>query len=497
MKHWVCAAGLGVSITASIGEVSAQYAGDGAPSHAPATGLSSDSPLPNVPLTPSRAVTAITLDDVLRSTQRSHPLLAVADLDVDAALGEALAAEGGFDASWKTRGSIRPIGYYDSLVVDSVVEKPTSLWGVTTFAGWRLGANKFPIYEGKYRTLEYGEWRAGVNVPVLRDGPIDRRRASLARAEIARDMARLSYAQQRIELRRIAAHRYWAWVAAGKKLDIAETLLDNVETRQSAVSARVKSGDLPTIEEADNARAMEQRRSQVALAFRSLEQTSFELSLFWRSERGEPVLPRREQIPSNWPELKEEPVTQSLDIDKALAQRPEPKRLRLQRDQQAVELEFTRNQQLPSLDFQVVGSKDFGPPLAERPDLTEPVLEVGVLLDVPLQNRVNQGRAAALRAQVERTTLQQRFASERVSADVRDAFSAVRRAKERIAIVHREVALAHELEAAERERFTAGDSQLLFVNLREQQTAEAQLREVDALLDYHRALADWHAARGD
>lgn len=497
MKHWGCAASLGVAITASVVRTAAQQPTDnGSPMAREPAPISSPTPL-RVPPRPSRSLAPITLDDVLRSTDRAHPLLTAAELDVDAATGESMAAEGGFDASWKTRASTRPIGYYDTLIVDSVVEKPTSLWGVTTFAGWRLGVNKFPIYDEKYRTLEYGEWRAGVNVPVLRNGPIDRRRASLTRAELGRDIAQLTYAQQRIELRRAAAHRYWGWVAAGKKLDIAEVLLDNVEARQAAVSARVRSGDLPSIEEADNARAMEQRRSQVALALRSLEQTSLELSLFLRSERGDPILPQRQQLPADWPTLTEEPLTQSVDIDRALAQRPEPQRLRLQREQHSVELEFTQNQQLPSLDFQVVGSRDFGPPLLERPDLSEPVLEVGVLLDVPLQNRVNQGRAAALRAQVERTTLQQRFASERVSAEVRDAFSAVQRAKQRITIVHREVALAHELEAAERERFSAGDSQLLIVNLREQQTAEAQLREVDALLDYYRALADWHAARGD
>jgi outer membrane protein TolC len=56
--------------------------------------------------------------------------------------------------------------------------------------------------------------------------------------------------------------------------------------------------------------------------------------------------------------------------------------------------------------------------------------------------------------------------------------------------------LALELERAERARFDAGDSQLLIVNLREQQTAEAELREVDAMLDYHRASADLKAACG-
>lgn len=448
------------------------------------------------PATRPLAVPPLRLEEVLRATEKAHPLLLAADVDRAAADGETLAAEGAFDAAWKTRAMARPIGYYDNFTIDSVVEKPTALWGVSTFAGWRLGLEKFPEYDAKLRTLELGQARAGVNIPVLRNGPTDRRRASLARAELAQRMAQLSWVQQRIELRRMASHRYWAWVSAGRKIEVAEALLGNVEARQAAVAARVQSGDLPSIELTDNARALEQRRAQVALSLRTLEQAAIELSLFWRDERGQPLLPRREQLPADWPESA--PVTNAAgDAVTALQQRPEPKRLQLQREQQGVELEFTDNQLLPAIDLQVAGARNFGPAVPDRPDLKEPVLEVSLLLDVPLQNRLNEGRATALRAQVERTELQRRFASERVVADVQDGHSGVTRAKERIQSIRREVQFANELEAAERERFAAGDSQLLIVNLREQQTAEARLREVDALFDYHRALADLRAARGE
>lgn len=467
---------------------------------APQPGLAPDAAVPSAAVPSARAPNAglapLTLDAVLASTEKAHPLMLAADLDRDAAASETLSAEGGFDASWKTRGTARPVGYYDNLTVDSVVEKPTALWGVSTFAGWRLGTGEFPDYDEKLRTLDYGQWRAGVNIPVLRNGPVDRRRASLARAELTQRMAQLSYEQQRIELRRLASHRYWAWVAAGRKLDVAEALLENVRARQAAVAARVRTGDLPSIEEADNARALEQRHAQEASAWRSLEQTAIELSLFVRNERGEPTLPRREQLPNDWPDTAARSNAR-VDTHLALERRPEPKRLQLQRQQHDVELEFTENQLLPALDLQVAGARNLGASLPERPDLEQPVVELSLLLDVPLQNRSNEGRARALRAQIERTSVQQRFAAERVVADVQDAYSAVERAKDRIGSLHREVQLALELEAAERERFAAGDSQLLIVNLREQQTAEARLRQIDALFDYHRALADLRAARGD
>lgn len=450
--------------------------------------------------TPSAArsnVRPLRLEEVLNSVERVHPLLIAASRDVDAAAAEALSAEGGFDPSWKTKATARPVGYYDGLTLDSAVEQPTALWGITPFAGYRLGLNDFPIYDEKYRTLRYGELRAGVNIPVWRNGPIDRRRATLRKAELGNELADLSYTQQAIELRRAASYRYWAWVAAGHKLEIGETLLRNVESRQSALAARVGSGDLPAIDEADNARALEQRRAQLALAARSLEQTAIELSLFHRDKSGEPSIPLREQLPSDWPTFEGEVRHASVSESKALRQRPEPKRLDVQQQQYDVELSYTENQKAPGVDVQVMGSRDFGPAIPERPDLSKPVLELGLLIDIPLLNRVNDGRARALRALLERTAQQQRLATDRVVADVRDALSAIKRSEERITSTGREVELALLLERAERDRFDAGDSQLLIVNLREQQTAEAELREVDAQLDYQRALADLKAACGE
>jgi outer membrane protein, heavy metal efflux system len=56
------------------------------------------------------------------------------------------------------------------------------------------------------------------------------------------------------------------------------------------------------------------------------------------------------------------------------------------------------------------------------------------------------------------------------------------------------VQAAREVEKGERERFELGDSNLIFVNLREQTAAEAAIREIDALSDYEKAKAAYRAA---
>lgn len=440
----------------------------------------------------------LTLERALAAAERSHPAIFAAELERAVADGELESARGGFDVSLKARGTVTPLGYYDSVRLDTVLEQATPWWGASAFAGWRLGTGEFPVYDERQQTLGQGELRAGVQLPLWRNGPIDRRRANLERAELGPELADLSLAGQRIGLRRAVAQRYWAWVAAGRRLVIAQTLLDNVEQRDAAVARRVSSGDLPPIERLENLRALEQRRASLVRAQRELEQAAIELGLFARDERGLPRPPTPAQLPRAFPEVQPGAWRDAQsDALLALSRRPELRRLELQLRQQRVELAWARNQRAPGVDLQLAVSKDLGPRLAARPDLSETVLEASVLLDVPLQTRQIDGRIRAAVATLQRLEAQAQLARERIEADVRDARSAVSAAAARLDATRRELGLARELEAAERLRFEQGDGTLLLVNLREQQTAETEQREVEALTDHFRALADLQAARGD
>jgi outer membrane protein TolC len=169
------------------------------------------------------------------------------------------------------------------------------------------------------------------------------------------------------------------------------------------------------------------------------------------------------------------------------------RRIALVREQARVEADLANNQRLPALDFQVVVSKDFGGGIATR----RPVeLEGQVLLDVPIQNRQANGRAEAARAALARVAEQERGARDRVTAEVRDARSASELARSRLALARQEVEISAELERAEWLRFAAGDTTLLVVNLREQATFDARLRQVDALAECQRALMLLRAAMG-
>jgi len=441
---------------------------------------------------------ALTLRTVLRAVAQGFPLLRAAERDREAAAGERLAAEGGFDPQWRTRFGATPMGYYQPLTLDTALVQPTQLWGASFFAGYRLGQplsyTGFAVYDGKAETAPLGELRLGMTLPLWRNRGIDRARASLRRAEIGQEIADLSLLQQQLETTRAATLRYWDWVAAGRRLAVQQALLSLAQARDAGLAQRVTRGDIPPFERTDNRRAIVQREGTVVAARRALEQATIELALYLRDAQGRATLADVAQLPSGLPEpptLEAGCVRQAEALAARL--RPEARRFERQRDREAVERDWADNQRMPAIDLVVAASQDLG----QGPQrLTDPVFEAGVLLDIPLRNRTATGRMQVAAAAMERAEEQARFAYDRIAADVRDATSALEAARQRVAIARQELELASQIAAQERERFQLGEGTLLFVNLREQAATEAEIRVVDALLDGQRALAAWRFATG-
>ncbi|HEX2570313.1 MAG TPA: TolC family protein, partial [Polyangia bacterium] len=228
----------------------------------------------------AQAPLPLSLEEVIASVERRYPLLDAARAERRVADAELLAARGTFDPVWRTRFGGTAYGYYPSLRLDSWVEQPTPLWGATVIGGYRLGLGKFASYDGKQETNGGGELRLGLQVPLLRNGPVDRRRANIERAALGQSVADLNLLEQRLVAVRAASQRYWEWVAAGRRLAIARRLLQVAIARDAAVATRVERGDIPQIERTENARAILQREAQVVAAERALEQARIELSIY-------------------------------------------------------------------------------------------------------------------------------------------------------------------------------------------------------------------------
>jgi outer membrane protein TolC len=445
--------------------------------------------------TPSTAQEPLTLDVVLDAVDRAFPLLDAARRDADAADGQALRARGAFDLRVSADADVLRGAGYENETASAGLTQPLAVAGVNLFGGYRVGRGTFAPYDGKAQTLSDGEWRAGVSVPLLRNRSIDSRRGALEQTALGRQLA-----EQRVEASRLrflgeAALRYWDWVAAGRQQAVTDQLLDLAERRDRDLADAIGLGQIAPIERVDNRRAILQRQSELVRARRQTERQAIGLSLYYRNDDGTLRMPEAQALPPDMPAPPAPLTRAAIDADIATAQeeRPDIRALLLQRAQQETAVALARNELLPSLDLFTQVARDAG---SGARSLRGTEVASGVTFAVPVQRRQARGEQQVAEAALARIDAELRFARDRVRTEIEDAASALNAALDAAVLVGAEVDVARELEQAERERFTLGDSTQFLVNLRELAAADAATRLIAAIAEAHKARAVYDVATG-
>jgi outer membrane protein TolC len=429
---------------------------------------------------------------VLAAVERWLPALLKAEQDVRAADGDLVAARGAFDLTLRADGNVDR-GFYDSETFRVTAEQPLPIAGLNTYGGYRLGRGTFAPYEGRLQTLSDGEFAAGFSLPLLRDRAIDGRRTEQRLATLGVDLAGATLQRVRLSAYREALLRYWDTVAAAEQWRIQAALLALAEQRDQQLADAVALGQVAAIERIDNARAVRQRQAALVGARRLFEQQAIELSLHLRVDTGEPRVVTADAVRLPADDTPMPPPDEPASIAAAVRSRPELRALDARRAQLAAVEQLAKNTRLPQLNLFSEAARDFGTGADSR---AGSAFKGGISFTLPLQRRRASGQTIRSAAALAGLDQERRLALDRVRADVQDAVSAWRAADEAVAAIRGELALARELEALERDRFTLGDSTQFMVNLRELATADAALREVRAVAERHKARVAFDAATG-
>ncbi len=437
---------------------------------------------------------ALSLAEVLKNTVERHPKGRAA---LQKRRGTEAAAAGTFGA-WDPRLSIEgksvELGYYRYRHLDAQVTQYTPLWGTSLFAGYRVGGGDFPVYRAEHETLSAGEVRAGVNLPVWQDGPIDSRRAAIEKAKWVAGAASCAELQTRLSLQRAAASAYWAWVATGHIMAIEQDLLNVAEQRQSAISAQAELGALAPVVVLDNQRLVLDRKLKLNAAQQAFREASISLSLYYRDRDDQPILVDDARLPA---ELSPgERLPQQLDaqvIGGAIAKRPEVCALSRQLEAARVEVELADNRVAPSMDAKGYVARDIG----DGPQqLWQTELAVGLSFEMPLGLRQARGERDSALAKRRELEAELQSVRDLIGAEVRTSFVRVQTAYERWTLAHNQLEVARDLAQAEREKFIRGASDLVIVNLRELAAAEAAKQEAMAAAACQSARAEFATAQG-
>jgi len=443
-------------------------------------------------MVPSAVASPLVLDEVLESSARHFPTVAMALQRVEAQRGELLAAYGNFDVEFSNLSRSRLSGFYDGRSTGNKVRRPLQRIGGELYGSYAVSGGSFPIYEDELITRSLGQAKVGVAVSLLRDREIDERRRALADGAANVAVAEQDLLATRISVQSRAMRSYFQWLARGQQADIYQQLLVIARERDQALQRRVAEGDAAEILLTENRENLLRREVLLVEAEQAFLDAAAQLSLFWRDASGAMQLASTDRLGASFPEPQPADADALVEANlAALRQRPEFAVLAQRQTLARNELAIAENALKPRLDaFYEIGNH-FGSGNVTR-EGTDNI--VGFSVSVPLERRFARGKIARAQAELAALGHERRLLQDQLEVELRTIANALSASARQVSLAEQEVEQARMMEAAEQRRFESGASDFFLVNLREERTANARIRVLDAHFTYASARAELLAA---
>jgi outer membrane protein TolC len=437
----------------------------------------------------------LALEDVLAASRQHVPLILEASARVAAREGKRLSTEGAFDLELQQKSWLRADGFYDGRSVDTRLVKPLPQFGAEVSTGYRVTTGDFPVYEDELITKSAGEFNVGLVFSLLRDRAIDERRFALTESELNLATAELDVLVKQLKVQSDATMSYFGWLAAGKTQAVYQSLLDIALRRQSALEQRLAEGDVAAIFLTENQQNVLKRRELLVRAEQSFANAGVQLSLYLRDAEGRPLVPDASQLPTSLPAIAAlEELSPHEALKSARAARPEFRQMDAEVARESNRIRIGENRLLPRVDLEVKAGADVG---SGSPTRDEPEVIVGVNVAIPLETRKGRGAVAEARANLAQIAYQRQWLEEQLAAELQRIGNSLDAAVRFVELARQEVEQAVLLEQAEQQRFEEGASDFFLVNLREERTADARIRQLEAALNFFEARTAYYATTVD
>lgn len=453
----------------------------------------SDSPTAT-PLPPGPASSPVlSLDQAFSMALERHPKMIGNQLKEAIQRDKILAQRGAFDPSFK--GKVERQRFRDG-VPEIEKRKHQIEVGSTTRAGWKwfVGARLTDTLEtaGKKTKLkDFERGFVGIEVPLLRNQGLNAKSVKLLQEERKLSQVEAEVASTQLEFLQKVGDAYWSWVMAQKTVEVSLELERLAEVRVEQVRSWVETGDRPSIDMVEAQREVQKRLGNIAKARRKLFMAQNKLNFYlWADDQAGP-------IPFQVPEFPEMEALEPDEVVTAVLQaklaRPEGQDLRAQGSLVDLELDYEKNQVRP--DFKAFFNLGRESPL----DVFEPVerrMRAGIKVEVPLWTRRYQGMRRSLEAKKVKIQTEKETVARMIQAEVLGAANRIETDLERLRASQSEVALALELEKAERTRFELGEGTLFYLNQRERYRGDAQVKQLEIEASVQKAWVEFQAATG-
>jgi len=367
-----------------------------------------------------------------------------------------------------------------------------------------------------FNTITYS-----VTQPFLRNygRKINTRPIRLARNNV--NLSEVDFELQTIDLVAAAQNLYWDLVYQREDIKVRKASLDLAEKTLADNKRQVEIGTMARIEVVQAESEVAQRQEQMVTTTYTADQTQDRVKKLI-TNLGDPALVLADLLPVNAPPSPSSEDTMPLEaaIKYALESRPEMRQLALQIQNSDIEVEYAKNQLLPTL---LVGASytqnGVGGVQTNRAELGGSQITsiirggladalgqlfgynytgytVGFSVSIPLSNKSGQAQYSKALTDKQSIAAKRMRLAQQIALEVRNANSQVEMNRARIQKSEKALELATMQLEAEQKKFQLGTSQLRFVLQEQRNVTDAQTVRTSALVNYAKSVVDYDRAVG-
>lgn len=416
---------------------------------------------------------------------QNHPVVKLADLEIDNATTELMQARGAFDPklfSAFDRKSIDGKDYYN----EWVTELKVPVWGGIDV---KIGREQNVGYRLNPELTEGVSTYAGINVPLGRGLILEERRNTLRQVQIFQQIAEAERQKIINKIIYAAAKDYWEWYLAyqivGFNLEGLDLARNNFEFTRTQVQIGEKAG-IDSLEAKINlqTRIVNYRNSIV-----DFKNATLKLSNYLWDPRNQPVELSENVVPAEVAsfEIDEQRLQQLLTT--ARNNHPEIQKLSFKNDQLLIQEQFQRELLKPRFD---VSYSAISIPKYNLSDygIIKSNSKLGLVFEMPLLLRKERGKLQQVRIKQLQVFNDRRQLTREITNDVLSAYNILTNLSELITIQNEVTRNQTLLLAAEREKFRIGESSLFLINSRESKLIEQNIKSAELKAKYEKALAE-------
>jgi outer membrane protein TolC len=357
--------------------------------------------------------------------------------------------------------------------------------------------------------------------PLLRNRAIDANRRAIKVQKKRLEQTDSDFRARTISIIAQVQASYWNLVFALRNQQNQLDSLNLARQNMKNIEAQIAAGAKAPLDRAQVQTDIASRETNLFIATQSVSQAENSLKQLMLRDPSSPQW-SAQITPTDAPTFDLSPVNLTASLEEARKNRPELKRLTLQKDINGVDIEYYKNQTKPQVDLTgtVATTGLAGSPCIPNPDpalnrcVAPPTnlvggfgkdignlarlktynVTVGAAISFPIHNTTAKANLAGARIQQQQLDASFRSQDQAVETDVRNSAQAVDTAQKRVVASRQARESAEQQLTGEQKLYEVGRSTTFLLLQRQNELTSARTTELQAQTDYNKALADLQRA---